>query len=490
MRYDFDMIVIGGGAAGLTAAGISSNMGAKTMMVESNRLGGDCTWHGCVPSKTLLHAAKVASTLRKSEQFGVDLSNISLDFGLVMDQVRDVRNQVYEEADHPDHFREMNIDVAFGKASFLNPNTIEIVGSNERRRVSSRYFVIATGSRAVIPSIPGLNQVPYLTNESLFELKEQPSTLTIVGGGPVGIEMGQAFQRLGTQVTIVDRLDRILKNDDEELAKMLQNRLQKEGIQFRLSASIQSIYDVNGRIEIDTKINELEKSWASDQLLVATGRVPNHDQLGLDRAGVTHSKHGIHVNDRCRTNVRHIYAAGDVTGRYQFTHMSEHMAKIATTNALLKLPMKIDTKHVPWSTYTDPELSHVGATESSLIQDGVAYEIYRFPYDKIDRAVMDQQTDGLIKIFAKKRSGKILGATIYGAHAAELISEYAISMKNGVSLRKIADTIHPYPSYGLGARRAADQWYVKSQSEWAIKMIKKIFSYRGEVPELDDDRIV
>ncbi|MDR8389714.1 NAD(P)/FAD-dependent oxidoreductase [Aliifodinibius sp. S!AR15-10] len=491
MRYDYDLVVIGGGAAGLTASGIGANFGAKTMMIEAEKLGGDCTWYGCIPSKTLLHASKMAHTISEAEKFGHETGK-HMNFSSVMENLREKRQEVYEEADDPDIYREMGIDIEFGKACFLDDHTISIEGGNGVKKVSSRYFIIATGSKAVVPPIPGLKDTSYYTNETLFEISEQPQSLAIIGAGPIGIEMAQAFQRLGTQVTVFDQLPRLLSNDDEELADMLQKRLQDEGVTFKLSSSIEQVSEnEEGEIMISGKREGAKLTWKSDALLVATGRAANHNALNLDTAGVNYTKKGITVSDRCRTNVKHIYAAGDVTGRYQFTHMSEHMAKVAATNALLKVPIKIDKKHVPWSTYTDPELAHVGATKKQLKEEGTSYEVYRFPYEKVDRALTDDATDGLIKIFAKKWNGKILGATIYGHQAGDLISEYALAMRHGVTLRNIADTIHPYPSYGLGVRRAADQWYVKNQSEWLTKLIKWVFRYRGEIPDLSDkDRIV
>lgn len=492
MKYDYDLLVIGGGAAGLTAAGIGANFGAKTLLVEANRLGGDCTWTGCIPSKTLLHAAKLVHNAEQAKGFGLEI-NKTLDFTTVMNHVRSKRREVYDEADDPDHFREMGIDIAFGRVSFVDDHTVAIQdGDNNIQQISSRYIIIATGSKAMIPPISGLDEVSYHTNETIFELEEQPKHLGIIGAGPIGIEMAQAFQRLGTRVTVYDMLPRILSNDDQELAVMLQDRLQNEGIDFRLSASINQVSETNdGMIHVAAEMDNKESTWAGDALLVATGRTPNHQNLKLDEAGIAYSKKGITVNDRCRTNINHIFAAGDVTGRYQFTHMSEHMAKVAATNALLKIPMKIDTKHVPWSTYTDPELAHVGPTEKQLQEEGSSYEVYRFPYDKVDRAITESATEGLIKVFAKKWNGKILGATIYGTQAGDLISEYALAMRNGVTLRNIADTIHPYPTYGLGVRRAADQWYVKNQSAWITKLVKWLFGYRGRVPDLSDrNRIV
>jgi len=491
MKYEYDLVVIGGGAAGLTAAGMGANFGAKTLMVEANKLGGDCTWTGCVPSKTLLHAAGMAHTAKKAEKFG-QRTETPIDFSTVMEHVRNKREEVYQEADDPDIYRDMGINVKFGRARFLDPHTVAIEHDRAIEDVTSRYIIIATGSKAMVPPIPGLDEVPYYTNDTIFELEEQPEQLGIVGAGPIGMEMAQAFQRLGTQVTVFDMLPRILSNDDAELAGMLQDRLQREGIAFRLSASIKQVSESDsGGVQLTAEVDGEEQVWPGNALLVATGRAANYQHLDIDKAGVNYTKKGITVDDRCRTNHRHIYAAGDVTGRYQFTHMSEHMAKVAATNALLKMPMKIDSKHVPWSTYTDPELAHVGASEEQLKEDGISYKVYRFPYDKIDRALTDDATDGLIKVFAKQWNGKILGATIYGKQAGDLISEYALAMRNGVTLRNIADTIHPYPTYGLGVRRAADQWYVKNQSEWQIKLIKKLFGYRGTVPDLsDENRII
>ncbi|MDZ7691922.1 MAG: FAD-dependent oxidoreductase [Balneolaceae bacterium] len=491
MKYKYDLLVIGGGAAGLTAAGMGANFGAKTLMVEANRLGGDCTWTGCIPSKTLLHAAKLAQSAEEAKQFGLEIS-ADLDFSSVMEHVRSKRKEVYQEADDPDIYRNMGVEVQFGRARFLDPHTVAVEKDGTIEDITSRYIIIATGSKAMVPPIPGLDEVSYFTNETLFELEEQPEQLGIIGAGPIGIEMAQAFQRLGTQVTVFDMLPRILSNDDEELAGMLQNRLESEGVEFQLSASVNQVANAgDGSIQVETEIDGRKEEWRGDALLVATGRAANHKNLDLGKAGIDYTKTGVTVDDRCRTNNKHIYAAGDVTGRYQFTHMSEHMAKVAATNALLKIPMNIDTKHVPWSTYTDPELAHVGATEQQLNEQGTSYKVYRFPYDKVDRALTDDATDGLIKVFAKRWNGKILGATIYGKQAGDLIGEYALAMRNGVTLRNIADTIHPYPTYGLGVRRAADQWYVKNQSEWQIKLIKKLFGYRGTTPDLsDEDRIL
>lgn len=487
MKMMYDAIVIGGGAAGLTSAGIAANFGAKTIMIEKERLGGDCTWNGCVPSKTLIKAASVLYQAKEAAKYGLTISMDSVDTGKIMEHVDQVRKEVYEDADKPEIFEKMGIEVVHGDASFVNDHTVKIIDSKGLvREITGRYIFICTGAKAFIPPIPGVDEVEVLTNESLFEIKNLPKQLVIIGAGPIGTEMAQSFNRLGMEVHVLDMTPGILANDDPELTDILLQSLTNEGIHYHLESAVNRLEKSDQGIKVHFKKGDKRQSIYGDAVLMATGRRANIDSLNLKAAGVKTYKGGIEVNDKCRTSKRHIYAVGDVTGRYQFTHMCEHMAKIATTNALLKVPMKIDQKHVPWATFTDPELAHVGASEKELAKKGVSFETYRFPFSKIDRAITDGQTTGLIKVYAKRWNGKILGASVLGAHAGEMISQYALAMKNGVTLRKFADTIHPYPSYGLGARRAADQWYIKNQSEAVVKWIQRIFRYKGEIPDYSD----
>lgn len=492
MKYMYDVLVIGGGSAGLTASGIAANFGAKTMMVEKDRLGGDCTWNGCVPSKTLIKAASVLHNAAESKKYGLNIDLGAVDTSFIMKHVDRVRREVYEDADRPEIYEEMGIDVEAGEATFMDKHRVKIVDSKGgHREVTAKYFFICTGSRAFVPPINGLDDIDILTNESMFEINKLPEKLIVVGAGPIGTEMAQSFNRLGSEVHVLDMAPRIQMNDDEELAEMLLDSLIKEGIHYNLGVGVRAFEKTNTGVRVIFEKDNVNMSIEADSVLMATGRRASVGSLNLDAAGVKTWKGGIEVDKSCRTNISNIYAVGDVTGRYQFTHMSEHMAKVAVTNALIKIPMKMDVNHVPWVTFTDPELGHVGATEKQLKEQGASYETYRFPFSKIDRAITDGQTTGLIKVFAKKWNGKILGASILGAHAGEMISQYALAMKNGVTLRSFADTIHPYPSYGLGARRAADQWYIKNQSASLVKWIQRIFGYRGDIPDYSDpNRIV
>jgi pyruvate/2-oxoglutarate dehydrogenase complex dihydrolipoamide dehydrogenase (E3) component len=472
MKRDYDMVVLGGGSAGLVAAGMSALLGAKTMMVERHRLGGDCTWTGCIPSKTLIGVAKIAHRTRAANLGGLASSTPEFDFERVMQHARDIRQKVYEHADAPPHFERMGVKVVEASARFLDPHSVELADAGGKlQRITSRFFVIATGAA---PADPGF-AADTLTNETIFELRSRPNHLVVLGAGPVGIEMAQAFRRLGSSVSVVAPGPNILPRDEPELTGLLKKHLEDEGISFALGNRGMSAEQAGSGIGVT--LDDGRKIFC-DAVLMATGRVPNIEGLGLENAGVAVSKKGVPVDHRCRTSQKHIYASGDVTGRFQFTHMAEHMSKVAVTNAILRIPKFLDEAHVTWATFSDPELARVGASEDELRNRGAKYSVYRFPFTKIDRAITEGETIGIIKVLAGK-SGKIVGASILGAHGGEMIAEYALAMRNGMTLQQISETIHPYPTYMLGTRQAADQWNLKWLDSPLLGVIGRLFGYRG-----------
>jgi len=472
VKHDYDMIVIGGGAAGLVAAGMSALVGAKTLLVEQHRLGGDCTWHGCVPSKALIKAAKVAHEMRNAARYGLSPCTPDHDFGRIMEHLRAIRQRVYEQSDAPPHFERMGVEVIRAAARFLNPHTLEFADSGgAAKKVSSRYFVIATGSRPIRPDFA----VPTLNNETLFELTSQPKRLLIMGGGPIGIEMAQAFQRLGSAVTVVATGASILPRDEPELSALLKPMLEAEGISFLLGNRVTAA-KMDGQNVVATLQHGGEMQC--DAILAAIGRESNTKDLGLSNAGVATEKGNITIDDHCRTSQKHIYASGDVTGRYQFTHMAEHMSKVAVTNAILRYPKKLDERHATWVTFTGPELAHLGSSEADLHKRGTNFSVYQFPFGQIDRAFVEGAASGLLKVLADKK-GRILGASILGEHGGEMIAEWALAMRSGVRLKQISDTIHPYPTYMLGNRQTADQWNTKRLNSPFLGLLGKLLGYRG-----------
>ncbi|HEY6391714.1 MAG TPA: FAD-dependent oxidoreductase, partial [Bryobacteraceae bacterium] len=348
MKYDYDLVVIGGGSAGLVAAGMSALLGAKTMLVEQHRLGGDCTWYGCVPSKALLKAAKIAHGMRTADRYGLTACAPEFDFGGVMAHVREIRQSIYEHADAPVNFERMGVKVVLAKARFLEPHSMELTDREGGiQKITSKSFVIATGARPVNPGFAA----PTLTNESIFELTSRPKRLLVLGAGPIGIEMAQALHRLGSSVTVVAPGAGILPRDEPELSGLLKTSLEDEGISFlfgnRAVAAEQEGGSLSATLDDGRRIT-------CDAILAAIGREPGIQGLGLENAGVVTTKKGIQVNNRCRTSQNHIYASGDVTGRFQFTHMAEHMSKVAVTNAILRIPKFLDERHVTWATFADP----------------------------------------------------------------------------------------------------------------------------------------
>ena len=450
-----DLVVIGGGAGGLVVASVASQLGLGVTLVEKEpALGGDCLHYGCVPSKALIHAARVVATARQAAEFGAGPVPAAADFGRVADYVRGVIDRL-QLHDDPDRFRGYGCEVLFGAAEFVDPQTVRVDG----RLVRGRRFVIATGSHALIPPVDGLAEAGFLTHRTLFSQRSLPSRLLVLGAGPVGIEMAQAFARLGSRVTIIERLSGILPREDPELGAALQELLAAEGISIHTATTVLRVRRED-EFRVVTAVSGAgreELQFPADAILVAAGQRPHVQGLGLDAAGVAYTEQGIRVDARMRTSQRHIFACGDVCGPYPFTHMAEYQAGIVIANAVFRFPKKADYRVVPRVIYSDPELAQVGLTEVEARDQGLEPAVLRFSFRDIDRAVTDAQSAGLVKLITRR--GRILGASVLGPHAGELLHEIALAMKVGAGLADISATIHAYPTLAQVHRRTANMAY-------------------------------
>ncbi|MFQ5342687.1 MAG: dihydrolipoyl dehydrogenase family protein [Anaerolineae bacterium] len=446
MSQTYDLVIVGGGSAGLTAAGFAVQLGARVALVEKHRIGGDCTWTGCVPSKTLLKAAKVAYEMRTADRHGLTPSEPVVDLWRIMDHVRDVISGVYQQ-ESPEALREAGIDVYLDTARFLDPHTL-VVGDTT---LTARRVLLATGAHPFVPPIAGLDGVDYLTYESVWDLEVLPEHLIVVGAGPIGCELAQAFRRLGARVTLVEALRRVLPLEDPQASRVLAEVFEAEGIVLRLNAMAERAWQDSDGIHL---VAGGEDS-VGDALLVAIGRRPNVDGLDLERADVAYTANGIQVDDYLRTTQRHIYAAGDCTGGFQFTHYAGWQAFMAARNALLPGSSTGVTDRVPWATFTDPEVAHVGLNEEQARERfGDAVMICEWPMAQVDRAVAEGDTAGFIKL-VHKQDGTLLGATIVAGRAGEMIHEWVVALERGLKVGDMAGIIHVYPTYSTGAMQAA-----------------------------------
>jgi len=442
-KDSYDLVVIGAGSGGLVAARFAAKLGARVALVEKSRIGGDCTWTGCVPSKALLKAARVAHDVRTASHYGVITDAPSVDMGKVRAYVDSAIQAVYQ-FETPERLQAEGVDVVFGAAQFVDAYTIGVGG----QVVRSKTFLLTTGARPLIPQIEGLNRVPFVTYEDIFDNDVLPRNMIVVGAGPVGMEMAQAYQRLGAQVTVVAK--RLLPKEDQDVQIQMQSLLEREGIRFVLEEAKAAHRDRDA-IVVATGPTELR----GNLLLIAAGRKPAVDGLDLEKAGVKYSRRGIVVDRRLQTNVKHIYAAGDVAGGYQFTHFAGWQAFEAVRNALLPGSSPGMTDLVPWVTFTDPEVAHVGLSEQEAIaRFGRSARVHRWNMDRVDRAVCENDTSGFMKIIAKD-DGTILGATIIATRAGEAIVELIVAMKEKVKISDLAGAIHPYPTYSTAVQQLA-----------------------------------
>lgn len=448
-----DICIIGAGSAGLSVAAGAAQMGAKTVLIEAHRMGGDCLNTGCVPSKAILSAAKVAQTVRKAGGYGVIAQEPTSDFVGVHRYVHSVIGGIAPH-DSVERFTELGCRVIQARASFLDRRTV-VAGDTV---VRARRFVIATGSQAFVPPIPGLDQVPYFTNETVFDNTVLPSHLIVIGAGPIGCELAQAHRRLGARVTVLD-LARMLPKDDPDAVDVVRKALIKEGIETTESTRIGSVFKSGDKIVVTLTDGGRERQIEGSHLLIATGRKANVSNLDLEKAGVKYGPRGVEVDARLRTSNRRIYAAGDVIGGYQFTHAAGYHAGIVIRNALFRLPAKNAPSALPWVTYTDPELAHVGLSEADARKTfGDDIRVLRADFAHNDRAQAEGHTEGFVKAVVSRR-GKILGATIVGLHAGELILPWVLALSKGLKIGDMASIIAPYPTLSEISKRAAGSYY-------------------------------
>ncbi|WP_119167484.1 dihydrolipoyl dehydrogenase family protein [Algihabitans albus] len=461
-----DICVIGAGSAGLSIAAGASQMGAETVLIEKAEMGGDCLNYGCVPSKSLLVAGRAAQAWRHTAAFGIDTPEPSVDFARVHAHVRDVIDGI-APLDSVERFTGLGVDVIQAAAAFEDARTVVADGA----RIRAKRFVIATGSRPSLPPIEGLDRVAYLTNETVFSLTERPDHLIVIGGGPIGSELGQAFRHLGARVSLVE-MGGILQNDDPELVEVVRRRLTRDGVELYEQAKVARVDAAGNGVAVTIEREGHEERIEGSHLLLAAGRQPTVEGLGLDMAGIAYDRRGIKTDARLRTSNKRVYAAGDVASGPQFTHMAGHHAGIVIKNALFRLPAKVETKAVPWVTYTEPELAHVGLTEAMARKAGQQINLLRWDFHENDRARAERQTEGLCKVVVTPK-GKILGASIAGPQAGELIQPWVLAIANGLKISAMAQLIAPYPTLGEVSKRAAGSFYTpKLFSERTKKIVR------------------
>lgn len=463
----YDLTVIGGGSAGLTIASGAASFGARVALIEKAEMGGDCLNYGCVPTKALIRSATVAATVRQAEQYGVKTGRIEIDFPTIMRRMRHVVNTIAEH-DSPDRFRSIGVDVLFGHTEFHNANQMRI----DDKMISSKRIVIATGSRAAVPPIPGLSETGFITNVEALQLQVLPKSLAILGGGPIGLEFAQVFARLGVSVTVIEMFPQLLPREDTEAAKIVQRALVNEGIRFMLNGKV-----IQAKTGEDGKVVIVERDGTQvevpcEEIFVATGRRPNVEIPGLHNIGIEAVKEGIVVDPNLRTTIPHIFAAGDVKGGLQFTHVAGYEGKVVVRNTLFPVKQRVDYRVVPWTIYTDPEIAHVGLTEKEAEDRHGQVHVYTVPFQEVDRAVIDSQDKGFVKVIADKK-GQILGAHVVGEHAGELIQELVFAMHHRLPIGKISEVIHSYPTKVEGLRRTADVYWKERLFEGGMASVLK-----------------
>jgi dihydrolipoamide dehydrogenase len=474
-NFDYNMIVIGGGSAGLVSSYIAAAVKAKVLLVEKHKMGGDCLNTGCVPSKAIIKSAKVAHILKRSKEFGINSDNVKVDFAKVMERVHSVIKKI-EPHDSVERYSGLGVECLAGTAKILSPYEVEVDG----KIYTTKNIVVATGAGPLVPPIPGLSEVNYLTSDNVWNLKELPERLIVLGGGPIGSELAQSFARLGSKVVQVEMAERIMGREDEEVSKIVAESFERDGI---LVLTKHKALRINSEAKkLICEFEGKEKEIEFDHILVALGRKANVKGFGLEELKIEISNRGTIVADEYlrTTNYPNIFVCGDVTGPYQFTHTASHQAWFVAVNALFGIfkKFKVDYRVIPWSTFTDPEVARVGLNENEAKEKGIDFQVSKFEIEELDRAIADGEDHGFIKVLTKPGTDKILGVTIVGDHAGDIIGEYVQAMKYGIGMNKILGTIHIYPTLAESNKYVAGVWKRQNTLPAIFKYLEKFHTFR------------
>ncbi len=473
-RGRYNLVVLGAGTAGLVSAAGAAALGARVALIEKRLMGGDCTNYGCVPSKALIRSARVIQALRDAPDFGaIPRSGIGADFPLIMQRMRRLRARISAN-DSASRLTELGVDIYFGKARFRDTHTVEVDGT----QLAFSKAIVATGGRPAELSVPGFSETGYETNETIFSLTALPSTLLVIGAGPIGCELAQTFRRFGVEVIILTNGKRLLPREEEDAAAILEWRFAREGIRLIVGAKLLRAEKREGRTAVFFDCGRAEQRLEAECVLVAVGRQPDIEGLGLEAAGVAFDERGIRVNDRLQTSNPDIYAVGDVCSAYKFTHAADAMARVALQNALFFGRKKASNLLIPWCTYTDPEVAHVGITETEARRRGAEIAVITLSLEEIDRAILDGETEGYLRLYLERRQGRLLGATMVGAHAGESIGEAVLAINRCLKVNELASVIHPYPTQADALRRAAEQRLRSRFQPWMKRVLERYFRFR------------
>ncbi len=469
----YNLVVVGAGTAGLVAAAGAAILGAKVALIERHLMGGDCLNYGCVPSKALIRASRAAYAITEAREFGVETSTPSVEFGDVMRRVRRVRAEIAPH-DSVQRFAALGVEVFLGHGHFTGKRSLEVEGE----RLEFRKAIITTGARAAVPPIPGLAEAGYLTNETVFSLTVLPRRLIVIGGGPIGCELAQAFARLGSQVSLVSDVPRLLPKEDADVAALLEKQFRSEGIELIVGAKVERAErSAVGKILI-VDSGQGKQTVVGDEILLAAGRTPNVEGMNLEAAGVQYDAKGVTVDDHLRTSNKNILAAGDIGSRFHFTHAAEALGRIALQNALFFGRKRASDLVIPWCTYTNPEIAHVGLNEEEARKSGIEMETFTLPFAENDRGVVDGDTAGFACVHASKKNGKLLGATLVSRHAGESIGELVMAIQHGIKVGALGAVIHPYPTEAEIIKRLGDTSQRGRLKPWMKRALVKTFQWR------------